>query len=72
MWEWLTLGAVALVWETLGILSHKRWVQKDPWGETSLTWLVVRIEKAHRWTRWVTLAFWLWLGFHFLVQHWVS
>lgn len=72
MYEWLAIGVVALAWELVGVWSHKRWVQRDPWGETSLTWLIVRLEKAHRWTRWFTGAFILWLAFHFLVQHWVS
>lgn len=69
MWKWVILGAVALVWEVVGILSHKRWRQPDPWGPTSLTWLIVRAEVAHRWTRWPVLAFLVWLVFHFEIQH---
>lgn len=72
MWEWLAIGAVALVWEAVGIYSKHRQRVHGPWSDTSLTWLIVRVETAHRWTRWVTVAFWLWLGFHFFVQHWVS
>lgn len=70
MIEWAVIIGVGLLWEAIGYFSRNK--ASDPWGPTTLTWLVVRIERAHRWTRFPVAAFIAWLAYHFLVQNWVS
>lgn len=69
MIEWVILGAAALVWELVGLYTRHKQSQPDPWGSTTLTWLLVRIAEHHYVVRWLIAGAWLWLGFHFLIQH---
>lgn len=70
MIEWLIIIGAGLIWEGIGLYTRHTLKQADPWGSTTLTWLVVRIERAHHWTRWPVAMFIAWLAYHFLIQHW--